>query len=67
MGFMAVKYGVFEKLDYPWFEAQSFDLGEGIYDFCSEDVGFCLKAIEAGYKVRVNPKIIVGHEKKLVI
>lgn len=67
MGFMAVKYGVFEKLDYPWFEAQSFDLGEGVYDFCSEDVGFCLKAIEAGYKVRVNPKIIVGHEKKLVI
>ena len=67
MGFMAVRKGVYEGIDYPWFEPQTFDLGGGIKDFCSEDVGFCLKAKKAGFKIVVNPSIIVGHEKKVVL
>lgn len=67
MGFMAVRKGVYEAIPYPWFEPESFDLGNGMYDFCSEDVAFCLKAKRAGFKIVVNPAIIVGHEKKIVL
>jgi hypothetical protein len=67
MGFMAVRAGVYETIDYPWFEPQTFDLGNGVTDFCSEDVAFCLKAIKAGYKITINPNIVVGHEKKFII
>lgn len=67
MGFMAVKYGVFESINYPWFQPEVFDLGDNIMDFSSEDVAFCMKAKRQGYNITVNPKIIVGHEKKIVI
>ena len=30
MGFMAVRAGVYETIDYPWFEPQTFDLGNGV-------------------------------------
>ena len=67
MGFMAVKKGIFENIEYPWFEPKFFDFGNGICDFSSEDVGFCLKVRDKGYKIIVNPKIIVGHEKKVIL
>lgn len=67
MGFMAVRKGVYESVEYPWFSPETFDLGNGMYDFCSEDVAFCLKAKRKGFKIVVNPKIIVGHEKKIVL
>jgi GT2 family glycosyltransferase len=67
MGFMAVRRGVFENLDYPWFKPKNFDLGEDIVDFSSEDVGFCLRAKNKGFSIIVNPNIIVGHEKKVVL
>lgn len=66
MGFMAVKKGVFEKIDYPWF-APVFTDSPPIYDFCSEDVGFCLRAREQGFKVMVDPEILVGHLKSRVL
>lgn len=34
-----------------------------IVDYCSEDVGFCRMVQGLGFKVHVDPKIIVGHEK----
>ena len=67
MGFMAVKKGIFENIEYPWFEPKFFDFGNGICDFSSEDVGFCLKVRDKGHKIIVNPKIIVGHEKKVIL
>lgn len=67
MGFMAVKRGVFENLDYPWFKPKNFDLGNDIVDFSSEDVGFCQRAKHKGFSIVVNPSIIVGHEKKVIL
>lgn len=66
-GFLLVKYGVFESIEYPWFEPQMVTIGENISDFASEDVSFCLKARKAGFKIHVDPTVIVGHEKSQIL
>jgi len=66
MGFMLVKKGVFESLEYPWFRPEFKKIG-GAQDFTMEDVSFCLRAQQEGFKVHVDPSIIVGHEKKLIL
>lgn len=66
-GWMLIKKGVFENLEYPWFKGIDFELGNGVIDFSSEDVSFCRRVIKKGYKVWVDPTVIVGHEKKMVI
>lgn len=70
MGFMMVRKGVYEKLNYPWFEPKFFEYTKNnilIRDFCSEDVGFCLKAKENGILVYLDPSIRVGHEKSVIL
>jgi hypothetical protein len=70
MGFMLVKKGVFEKFEYPWFqpETSEFTLGNvKIKDYNSEDVYFCKKCRELGYKIIIDLNVRVGHEKKLII
>ncbi len=32
-----------------------------------EDVSFCLRAKENGFKIHIDPAIRVGHEKKIVL
>lgn len=66
MGFMLVKYGVFESLSYPWFRAIEKKIDDMV-DFTMEDVAFCQRALHAGYRIMVDPKIRVGHEKKTVL
>ncbi len=67
-GWVLIKKGVFENLEYPWFapKMQVFDSGE-VQDMCGEDVSFCLDAKEAGFEIWCDPKIRVGHEKTRVI
>jgi hypothetical protein len=70
MGFMLVKKGVFEQLEYPWFQPETSEFIFGnitIKDYNSEDVYFCKKCRELGYKVVINLNVRVGHEKKLII
>lgn len=66
-GWMLIKKGVFENLEYPWFKGIDWDLGNGVIDFSSEDASFCRRVIEKGYKVFVDPEVIVGHEKMMVL
>ena len=66
MGFMLVKRGVFEKLEYPWFRPIEKKIGDMV-DFTMEDVAFCLRAREAGFKIFIDPTVRVGHEKKMVM
>ena len=66
-GWMLIKKGVIESMEYPWFRPEWMDFGNDIKDFTSEDVGFCINAIKKGYKIYVNQKIRVGHEKSLII
>lgn len=67
-GWLMIQKGVFENMDYPWWPPmlQTFENG-AIVDFCGEDVGFCLTAKEKGFKIWVDPRIRVGHEKTFPI
>jgi hypothetical protein len=65
-GFMLIKKGVFETMTYPWFEPRKHEIG-GMVDYSMEDVGFCLRAQEKGFKVFVDPQVRVGHEKKMIL
>ena len=66
-GFVLARRGVFERLEYPWFRPIYVELPGGISEFTSEDVGFCLKAKEAGIQMHVDPDVVVGHEKSVVL
>jgi hypothetical protein len=66
MGFMLVKKGVFEALSYPWFKPIEYRFENSIVDFAMDDVSFCHLAKEKGFKVLVDPKVIVGHEKLFI-
>lgn len=66
-GFLLIKYGVFENITYPWFEPQIINFNNDVTDFASEDVSFCLKAKKAGFKIHIDPTVIVGHEKTQVL
>ena len=67
-GWVLIKKGVFENLEYPWFapKMQVFESG-AVQDMCGEDVSFCLDAKEKGFEIWCDPHIRVGHEKIRVI
>lgn len=64
--FLAVKKGVFEKMEYPWFEIPTRTIGT-IRDMTSEDCWWCIKAKEKGFKIWVDPTVVLGHEKNVVL
>jgi GT2 family glycosyltransferase len=66
MGFMLMKKGVMESLEYPWFKPIEKCIGSMV-DFTTEDVSFCLRAKEAGWRILIDPAVKVGHEKKIVL
>jgi len=65
LGWMLVKKGVFEKLEYPWFRPIWKTFGK-VHDFTSEDTAFCLLVKEKGFNIYVDPTIRVGHEKSII-
>ena len=65
-GFMLIKKGVIESMEYPYFEP-IFTENDSVRDFSGEDVGFCYKAKQAGFKILVDTFVKVGHEKKQII
>jgi len=65
-GFVAIKYGVVESMEYPWFRPLVKE-DEESFTFTSEDTGFCMLAQQAGYVVVVDPSIQVGHEKSWIL
>jgi hypothetical protein len=66
MGFMLIRKGVIESMEYPWFRPIEKQIGDMV-DFTMEDVAFCLQAIKHGYRILIDPQVRVGHEKKVVI
>jgi hypothetical protein len=64
MGWMLIKKGVFEKIDYPWFYPINTNDGVGIH---GEDISFQIRAKDAGFDSYVDTSIIVGHEKDVVL
>jgi len=70
-GWILVKKGVFESMEYPWFRPIWEDFGttengDPIREFASEDVGWCQTALKKGYKIWIDPTVVVGHEKMIV-
>lgn len=69
-GWMLIKKGVFESLEYPWFQPvwKEYEKdGKIIREFTMEDVAFCDMIEDKGYDIWVDPEIIVGHEKMMVL
>jgi hypothetical protein len=67
MGWMLIKKGVIENIKYPWFAPVWEEFGPGVNEFTSEDVAFCKRLQEKGYKIKVNKKVRIGHEKSWIL
>lgn len=63
-GFLLFKKGVFEKIQYPWFEPTYLNIKD-CKDFSMEDVTLCLKLKKLNINVYVHPEVIVGHRKEI--
>ena len=63
-GFLLCKYGIFEKLKYPWFEPTFLQIKD-VKDFSMEDVTVCLKLKKEKIDIHVHPEVVVGHEKMI--
>jgi len=68
-GFVAMKSGVFEKIQRPWFNHEYVKVGvdsEGkdIIDSVGEDISWCIKAYRAGIELYFDPTVLVTHMKK---
>lgn len=64
--FLVVKKGVFEQIDYPWFQPAFHKIDQS-YDFSSEDVSWYHKIHKTGIKLWIDPGTYIGHEKSVVL
>lgn len=65
-GFVLIKRGVFEKIPYPWFFEDCNRVGNQISNW-GDDITFCMKAKDAGFKIYLAPDIKVGHQKLVIL
>lgn len=65
-GWLLVKKGVFESLDYPWVQPTWFD-EDGIREMTTTDCGFMHRAAGKGFNTYIDPTIVVGHEKTQIL
>lgn len=70
-GFVAIKSGVFERLERPWFKhySQGIQRSDGsiIEDSIGEDISWCINAYKAGVDIYFDPSVLVTHIKKAPI
>jgi len=71
-GFLAVKTGVFEEMERPWFsqvevEVMNEETGELEYKFplMGEDLSWCEKAHRMGKEIWVDPLVRLTHQKTM--
>ena len=62
-----IKYGVLEKLEYPWFSPHWYKFSKEVKEFTSEDVGICKNLKSLGLEIVVNKNLIIGHEKSCIL
>ena len=68
LGWMLCKYGVFEKMKYPYFHPRLLKWEKyGWEDFPFDDVESCMRMRESGFDIWVDPKIRIGHEKTKIL
>jgi hypothetical protein len=70
-GFVAVKSGVFEKIERPWFrpdyESRWKGVGKRLRVSIGEDVSWCRKARDAGFAIYLDGAVRVQHLKTLPV
>jgi hypothetical protein len=70
-GFIAIKQGIFERIQRPWFgmlnQAITDSHGNQIIISVGEDISWCAKAQQAGFKIIFDPSILVTHHKTIKI
>ena len=69
-GFILMKRNVIDKIEYPWFDMRVIDLLEPAKrdgnitikkEILSEDISFCCKIKEAGFKIFADTSILLKH------
>ncbi len=65
-GFLAIKKGVFESMEYPWFRSTPWK-HMGRDSNPGEDIGFILRAGEKGWKTWIHPGVKLTHSKDVVL
>ena len=65
-GCMLIDVGVFEVIEWPWFEYE-YLIFKGERDRMSEDMVFCKKAMKAGIPIYADTDIKCGHFQSVVI
>ena len=67
MGWMLIRSGIIEHLQYPWFYRPLEQIGADIRDMSSEDVAFCKNLQEIGIPIMLDTDIRVGHLKPIAL
>lgn len=70
LGFMCVKNGVFEQFKRPWFQLgkEAVNFGNQVIEVpVGEDLYFCERVRQNGNDVWVDPSIVVGHVKEVLV
>lgn len=67
LGFLMVKKGVFESMEYPWFNKVYVNSKDGKIMYAGNDFSFCLRAKTLGWKVYLHTDVILGHQKNYVL
>lgn len=66
-GFVAMKYGVFETMDRPWFLIRRVKWDDAdFHTNVGEDYSWCANAQAAGFKIYVDPEVKVKHHKETI-
>lgn len=65
-GFIAIKKGVFEAIEYPWFRT-TLRKHHGRDSNPSEDIGFVLRAGDKGFQAYLHPGVRLTHNKELCL
>lgn len=65
-GLTIVKNGVFEKMEYPWFSAGTYEWVEDGIEMAevdTDDAAWCFRAKQLGFRIYVDPDVRIVHEK----
>jgi hypothetical protein len=67
-GFLLVRYGVFEKMERPWFRIRQTSIEAVPYAVdLGEDYSWCVGAAEAGFVIWMHPLVRVEHRKEIIL
>jgi predicted O-methyltransferase YrrM len=64
--FLLVRRGVFETLDFPWFQEVPYE-EDGRVILPGEDIDWCRRIRAKGFKIWAHPAVRIGHDIRMVV